>query len=96
MDFQRLQTPIREPSCTSEAFTGLLDQHEIRIILWMAAGPGPGQHFYPTTVVDHQVPVLVSEHSFEAPVLDLRIGLKVVVRVYNQERPHQTFGANPG
>ena len=74
---------------TSQAFTGLLDQHQIRISM---DGRGRVQdnifieRLWSTTKYQY-----LYLHSFDNGS-DLRIGLEEWFRFYNQERPHQTFG----
>ena len=74
---------------TSQAFTGLLDQHQIRISM---DGRGRVQdnifieRLWWTTKYQY-----LYLHSFDNGS-DLRIGLEEWFRFYNQERPHQTFG----
>jgi len=74
---------------TSRAFTGLLEQHQIRISM---DGRGRVQdnifieRLWWTTKYQY-----LYLHNFDNGS-DLRIGLMGWFRFYNQERPHQTFG----
>lgn len=74
---------------TSQAFTGLLDQHQIRISM---DGRGRVQDniFIERLwwTIKYQFIYL---RSFDNGS-DLRLGLEEWLRFYNQERPHQTFG----
>jgi putative transposase len=74
---------------TSQAFTGLLDQHQIRISM---DGRGRVQDniFIERLwwTIKYQFIYL---RSFDSGS-ELRMGLEEWLRFYNQERPHQTFG----
>jgi putative transposase len=74
---------------TSQAFTGLLDQHQIRISM---DGRGRVQDniFIERLwwTIKYQFIYL---RSFDSGS-ELRMGLEEWFRFYNQERPHQTFG----
>lgn len=74
---------------TSQAFTGLLDQHQIRISM---DGRGRVQDniFIERLwwTIKYQFIYL---RSFDSGS-DLRLGLDEWLQFYNQERPHQTFG----
>jgi putative transposase len=74
---------------TSQAFTGLLDQHQIRISM---DGRGRVQDniFIERLwwTIKYQFIYL---RNFDSGS-DLRLGLDEWLRFYNQERPHQTFG----
>ena len=74
---------------TSRAFTGLLEQHQIRISM---DGRGRVQdNIFIERLWWTNKYQYVYLHNFDNGS-DLRIGLMGWFRFYNQERPHQTFG----